>query len=66
MLTDEATIMHTAAVLAAAQYAANKAAADGGMTPSFRDSPVDVLINVLREMEEKRLIDPGLAPPRAR
>jgi hypothetical protein len=66
MLTDEATIMHTAAVLAAAQYSANKAAADGGATPSFRDSAVDVLINVLPEMEEKRLIGPGFAPPRTR
>ena len=62
MLTDEATIMHAAAVLAAAQYSVNKTAAHSGAAPSFNDSAVDVLINILKEMEQKRLIGPGLLP----
>ena len=37
MLTDEATIMHAVAVLAAAQYSVNKTAAHSGAAPSFND-----------------------------
>jgi hypothetical protein len=62
MLTDEATIMRVAATLAAAQYSSNTNAARSGMAPSFNDSTVDVLINILREMERKKLIGPGFAP----
>ncbi len=54
--------MHAAAVLAAAQYSMNAAAAHNGIAPSFNDSAVDVLINILREMEQKKLIGPGLVP----
>ena len=69
MLTDEATVMNMAVALAAAQYSASKTAALSGVAPSFTDSAVDVLINVLREMEQKKLIEPGFVRhlgPRAR
>jgi len=62
MLKDEVTIMHVAATLAAAQYSSNVTAAHSGMAPSFKDSSVDVLINILREMERKGLIEPGFVP----
>ena len=54
--------MRLAATLAAAQYSSNTSATRSGMAPSFNDSTVDVLINVLREMESKKLIGPGFAP----
>lgn len=61
-MNDEATVMHVAAVLAAAQYTMNTTAALSGAVPSSKDSSVDVLINILREMEQKKLIEPGFAP----
>lgn len=63
MMTDEATGMNVAAVLAAAQYTMNMTAALSGAVPSSKDSSVDVLINILREMEQnQKLIGPGFAP----
>lgn len=62
MMTDEATVMNVAAVLAAAQYTMGMTAALSGVGPRSKDSSVDVLINILREMEQKKLIRPGFAP----
>jgi len=63
MFTDEAAILQAAATLAVAQYHQNVAAAGTGPRPTaYTDSCVDVLINVLRQMEQKALIPNGLAP----
>jgi hypothetical protein len=53
MLTDEVEALPIAAILSAAQLTANTTAARSGQTPAFRDTAVDVQINVLREMEKK-------------
>ena len=62
MFNEEGAILHAAAVLAASQHALNISGARGGQR--YTDSSVDVLINILREMEEKQLIPAGRAPPR--
>jgi hypothetical protein len=63
MFTHEGDILQAAATLAAAHYSSN---ATQGRGPSAARAPtdtsVDVLINILREMERKQLIPPGLAP----
>jgi hypothetical protein len=62
MFNDAGAILHAAATLAASQHATNVGASRAGQR--YTDSSVDVLINILREMESKRLIPAGLVPPR--
>jgi hypothetical protein len=59
---EETAILQAAAVLAASQHALNVAAAREGGTRTYTESSVDVLINILREMEQKKLIAAGLVP----
>ncbi len=61
MFTDPGAILQAAAILAAPQHTLNSAAARG--MQRYTDSSIDVLINILREMEAKKLIPAGLAPP---
>jgi hypothetical protein len=63
MFTDEAAILHAAATLAAVVHTVRSAETRSG-NARYTDSPVDTLINVLREMEDKKIIAPGLAPTR--
>jgi hypothetical protein len=59
MFRDEAAILTAAATLAAARFSQ---LAGTTREQQARESPVDVLINLLREMESKKLIPPNLAP----
>jgi CO dehydrogenase/acetyl-CoA synthase alpha subunit len=59
MFTDEAAILQAAATLAAVVHTVRSAEATSG-NRRYTDSPVDALINVLREMEAKKIIAPGL------
>lgn len=59
MFRDEAAILKAAATLAAARFSQLAATTREAQA---RESPVDVLINILREMESKKLIPPNLAP----
>jgi hypothetical protein len=61
MFTDEAAILQAAATLAAVVHTVRSGEATSG-NRRYTDSPVDTLINVLREMEAKKIIAPGLAP----
>ena len=58
MFRDEAAILKAAATLAAARFSQLATTREQQAT----ESPVDVLINILREMEVKKLIPPDLAP----
>ena len=60
MFKDEGSILQAAAILAATQHATN--VKEAPHDKPYRDSSVDVLLNILREMERKKLIPPGLAP----
>ncbi len=59
MFRDEAAILTVAATLAAARFSQLAASS---REQQARESPIDVLINILREMESKKLIPPNLAP----
>ena len=59
MFRDEAAILKAAATLAAARFSQLAATT---REQQATESPVDVLINILREMEVKKLIPPDLAP----
>lgn len=61
MFQDEAAILTAAAALAAARFSQMAATS---REQHARESPVDVLINILREMETKSLIPPNLVPRR--
>lgn len=63
MFKDEAAILQAAATLAAAHHTIKSAESQAGGT-RYTDSPTDALINVLREMEAKKLIGPGQVPGR--
>ena len=62
MFSDQGAILQAAAVLAAAQHTMTAAATRGAHR--YTDSPVDVLLNILREMEAKHLIPDGTTPRR--
>jgi hypothetical protein len=57
---EESAILQAAAALAAAQHQTNASSARSGTR--YTDSSVDVLINILREVENKKLIPAGLVP----
>lgn len=64
MFNDEGAILRAAAALAAAQHELNTSAVHNNARPRpYTNSPVDVLVNLLREMEQKKLVPPGLVPP---
>lgn len=63
MFTNEAAILQAAATLAAAHHTLKTEDLRTNRAP-YTDSPTDALLNVLREMESKKLIGPGLVPPR--
>jgi hypothetical protein len=59
MFGDEGAILTAAATLAAARFTQLAATS---RDQHVRESPVDVLMNILREMETKKLIPPNLLP----
>jgi hypothetical protein len=59
MFQDEAAILTAAATLAAARFSQLEVTSQ---EPHSGESPVDVLINILREMETKKLIASNLVP----